>query len=181
MGGLQKWFLQEIFMTHISRPIQETYAPRTGPNSGRWARQLRVCGQCQKEIWVVKHKLKKTNFCNKECFDKWQKVKGNAPMFGRRGAKHPRWKGGTTELAKIIKQSFDYRNWRTTVFRRDSYICQKCGKKGGELHAHHIKTFALFPELRCEVSNGVTLCADCHRETETYAGRGLKRKKITTD
>ena len=36
--------------------------------------------------------------------------------------------------------------------------------KGGKLNAHHLKSWALFPELRFEISNGITLCVICHRK-----------------
>ena len=58
----------------------------------------------------------------------------------------------------------EYRNWRTKVFERDGYTCQKCGKKGEELNAHHIKSYSKFKRLRLNVSNGITLCELCHKE-----------------
>lgn len=57
-----------------------------------------------------------------------------------------------------------YQDWRKAVFVRDQYTCKKCGKVGGTLNAHHIKTYKDFPELRYEISNGQTLCEQCHRQ-----------------
>ena len=37
-----------------------------------------------------------------------------------------------------------------------------CGNVGGYLNAHHIKKFSEYPELRFELSNGMTMCRDCH-------------------
>lgn len=51
--------------------------------------------------------------------------------------------------------------WRQAVFERDNYTCQDCGKTE-DLSTHHIKSYAEFPELRLDVSNGVTLCCYCH-------------------
>src|SRR4051812_20516687 len=70
--------------------------------------------------------------------------------------KHYNWHGGITPINKAIRNSFEYEEWRKAVFERDNYTCQHCEQVGGRLHADHIKPFALFVELRLEVSNGRT-------------------------
>ena len=86
-----------------------------------------------------------------------------------RGENHPRW---IKDRSKIKRSRFNnsFRNegpiasWRKTIFERDDYTCQKCYQKGNKLNAHHIKSWALFPELRFEISNGLTLCVTCHKK-----------------
>lgn len=58
----------------------------------------------------------------------------------------------------------NYKSWRLQVYQRDRFACRKCGKRGRgvRLQAHHIRRWADFPELRYEVSNGITLCYTCH-------------------
>ena len=58
----------------------------------------------------------------------------------------------------------EYKEWRTAVFERDKYTCQKCGLKHCVLNAHHKKTYKKHPELRFDVPNGETLCFDCHQQ-----------------
>ena len=36
---------------------------------------------------------------------------------------------------------------------------------GGDLEAHHIKSWTTCPDLRYETTNGLTLCLGCHRKT----------------
>lgn len=72
-----------------------------------------------------------------------------------------------------IKKRPEYIAWRKAVFERDNYTCQMCSQRGGELQADHIKPFAFFPELRTELSNGRTLCKDCHRKTPTWGNRAI--------
>lgn len=55
-----------------------------------------------------------------------------------------------------------YKKWRSAVFNRDNYICNHCGKRGGDLEAHHIKAYAKFKKERFNLNNGVTLCKKCH-------------------
>lgn len=78
------------------------------------------------------------------------------------GDKNWNWKDGATPINIALRNSFEYEEWRRAVFERDLYTCQDCGEIGGYLHADHIKSFALFPELRLEVSNGRTVCVPCH-------------------
>lgn len=99
------------------------------------------------------------------------------------GEKSHLWRGGISKLVKKIRQSLKYRIWRMEVFTRDDFICQKCGKRGGRLHPHHIKSFSLIlrdnniktleEAINCkelwETSNGITLCIPCHKQTDTYA------------
>ena len=60
------------------------------------------------------------------------------------------------------RKSVFYKQWRELVFKRDFYTCQNCGQKGGELNAHHIKSFKNYPEERFNTENGITLCVSCH-------------------
>jgi hypothetical protein len=83
---------------------------------------------------------------------------------GKKGKDNHFWKGGITPESKRIRMSVQYRLWRESVFSRDNWICQKCGKKGGILNAHHIKSFSKYPELRFAIDNGITFCYKCHKE-----------------
>lgn len=82
--------------------------------------------------------------------------------------KHHNYRGGITPQNRAVRRSIDYRLWRESVFARDNFTCQECGGRGGSLHAHHIKPFAYFPELRFAIDNGLTLCVGCHENTENY-------------
>lgn len=95
------------------------------------------------------------------------------------GEKHWNWKGGKTGKNEALRKSADYKNWRIAVFERDFYTCQLCNKKGGLLHADHIKPFAYYPELRFSVENGRTLCKKCHENTDTYGTKAKKYERTT--
>lgn len=82
------------------------------------------------------------------------------------GKDNPQWKGGIAPNGKSIQLrhefSFQLTLWREKVLERDNYICRKCGEPDSH-HTHHVKSFLHYPELRFEVSNGLTLCLKCHR------------------
>lgn len=119
----------------------------------------------------------------------WLKGKSHLVI---KGDKNPSWKGGITSLNKAIRSSFKYRQWRSDVFMRDNFICQRCDARGNYLHSHHIKSISEIIEeyelksiedaLNCEelwnINNGKTLCIDCHSETISYKGKNNKRHLI---
>ena len=82
------------------------------------------------------------------------------------GEEHPNWKGGKVE-DRGQGQLVEYKLWRLSVFERDGFTCQMpgCGNRGNKLNAHHIKKWCKYPELRFVVSNGITLCKNCHNKT----------------
>lgn len=75
------------------------------------------------------------------------------------------WKGGITSENHKIRNSLEYRKWRKNIFERDDYTCMMpfCGIRGGKINANHILTFKSYPEKRLDISNGITLCVECHR------------------
>lgn len=80
------------------------------------------------------------------------------------GDKNPNWKGGISDKMNLLRQSDEYVNWRSLVFMRDNYTCQKCKRVGGNLHAHHKALVKFYPELIINVDNGLTLCKSCHHK-----------------
>ena len=100
----------------------------------------------------------------------WNKGK-SYPLLKNRGENHYNWQGCITSVNQTIRHSVEYKLWREAVFKRDDYTCQICFTRGKELQADHIKPFSLYPELRFAIDNGRTLCVECHKDTETWAGR----------
>ena len=86
------------------------------------------------------------------------------------------WNGFSSTKNFRIRQSEEYKLWRKAVFQRDNYTCIWCGKKDQTIQADHIKSFSLFPELRFAIDNGRTLCKNCHKTTDTYAGKSNKKR-----
>jgi 5-methylcytosine-specific restriction endonuclease McrA len=83
----------------------------------------------------------------------------------QKGSKARNWKGGISPKNEIIRKSVEYKLWRDAVFKRDNYQCIWGGKAhGNRLHADHIKPFALYPELRFAIDNGITLSEKAHKE-----------------
>ncbi|HEY9750068.1 MAG TPA: FAD-dependent thymidylate synthase, partial [Allocoleopsis sp.] len=79
----------------------------------------------------------------------------------RRGAQSNFWKGGVTQERVAIGA------WtRTTapqVHEKFNYICQRCGERGGQLHAHHLLPVYSHPEQAYNFDNLVTVCIPCHQ------------------
>ncbi|MFA6992667.1 MAG: NUMOD3 domain-containing DNA-binding protein [Candidatus Gracilibacteria bacterium] len=107
-----------------------------------------------------------------------------------KGEKTHLWRGGVdTSLYSKIRNSIQSRFWREDVFKRDNYTCTWCGdKRGHNLNADHIKSFALILKenniktveeaIACkelwDINNGRTLCVPCHKKTDNW-GYGARK------
>ena len=108
---------------------------------------------------IVEEELKPIYFAiTEQIVYEWSKLNPKTNKY------HWNYKGGITPENRVIRNSEKYKIWRESVFERDSYTCQNCFKKGTILNAHHIKEFSKYPDLRFEISNGITLCKPCHIE-----------------
>ena len=91
----------------------------------------------------------------------WNKGK---EWIEKRGENHPMWIIDRTKLKKKQERNDPaYCEWRMNVWIRDNFRCridnQDCN---GKIIAHHILGWSLYPELRYEVNNGITLCLAHH-------------------
>jgi hypothetical protein len=149
------------------------------------------CKNCCKEVTTFASN-KRSGFCALSCY--WESKKGGSGYWtgkkrsdddrkkiseGRKGLtageKHPRWKGGISSDNRIIRNSFDYKEWRRKVFARDGWCCVLCGYRShkkingrADIEADHIEPFSSYPDKRFDVTNGRTLCVPCHRK-ETFS------------
>jgi len=106
-----------------------------------------------------------------------------------RGKKSHFWKGGVSKLNSLLRQSVEYKIWRSFVFKRDKYRCQQCGINNDTLESHHEIPFSIIMKqnniinfdsaIRCkylwDVANGRTLCFDCHVQTDSYGNKSFKK------
>ena len=83
------------------------------------------------------------------------------------GPNHPNWNPNLTNEERYRSRHHkEYVYWRTSVYKRDNFICQKCNKPSnkasGELVAHHLYDWKNHTKQRYTINNGVTLCRTCH-------------------
>lgn len=106
--------------------------------------------------------------------------------LAQRGEKGSNWQGGLTELSFLIRSSSYYIQWRTIILKRNNFKCVWCREDNRSLlEVDHIKPFSLIirqnkiktteEAFDCfelwDIDNGRTLCQDCHKLTDTYAGK----------
>lgn len=164
------------------------------------------CGACPAMVYVEPNQAGRKKFCSKACFYRGRALKGLfqkghgdlVPASSRGhspdtiakiaatcreraiyGPQHFNYRGGLRAERKKAMNSWQYREWRMAVFKRDSFTCQGCGARGVFLNADHIKPWATHPELRFEVSNGRALCVPCHLKTPTHGAKALSFAEVS--
>ena len=157
-----------------------------------WNKQksiFKICKICGKKFKTHNCRKDIAKYCSYKCA-------GIANSRYNRGEKNWNWKGGKCNIKKRLWCSLKYQQWRQQVYLRDNFTCQKCGIKGGKLHAHHKKSVSkLIDETRFNLplldlfeaimlytpfwnlDNGQTLCIKCHKKTKNY-GKNKKTKGV---
>jgi hypothetical protein len=107
---------------------------------------VKQCAYCKKIVYIYKTLSDKFKFCDRTCMTNWRREKA------LRGTKNRRRNDG-----------YKYRNWKNKVFKRDNYRCVFCGGKT-DICAHHIVAWKDDEKLRYYLTNGLTVCHDCHLE-----------------
>lgn len=89
----------------------------------------------------------------------------NKGLRGFGGETNPNWKGGTLYFR---------------VFTRDDFTCQICGLKDKDvMEVDHKIPQKLRPDLKKEISNLWTLCANCHRRKTKRDWVEIKKFRAT--
>lgn len=150
-------------------------ARKVGPDAHNWkgGKIERTCQLCSKTFFVCRnHVADSRKFCSLTCRSAYYS-----------GERSPAWKGGITSEHNKAKMTPEYAEWRKAVYQRDHYHCVLCLTHPRILHAHHIKMFTEYPELRYDVANGATLCVFCHRKIAhcEHKFESLIRSRILRD
>jgi len=105
---------------------------------------------------------------------KWSEQARIRMKENQTGEGNSNWKGGSSGLMKTLQMSRDWALWREDVFKRDDYACRVCGSKE-HIEPHHIIPKTMRLDLIFEVSNGLTLCKECHKQLHHLYG-GVKNQ-----
>lgn len=155
-------------------------------NNYAYSKYIKICKNCSKQD-VIEYSAvnyivnNNTELLCKSCVGK--KASNNLGRFkkghkswtlGLYGKNHPSWQGGKTAITESIRSKSIYLKFKKSVLIRDNYTCVLCSCKEN-LEVDHIKEIRNFPHLAYDVSNGRTLCHDCHIKTDNY---GAKARNI---
>lgn len=121
------------------------------------------CGDCALKLEIIdgfQHAKTFMYFMSNPYFS--EIINGIIYLYTKKNykSKLKRIKNGSTNK----RNSPEYNFFRSFVFKRDNYTCQNCGTRGTILNAHHHKSYKHNKSLRTDVSNGVTLCVECHKK-----------------
>lgn len=163
---------KQRFCSIVCQSIWQTKT-ELGPNNPNYkggATRWKSCELCSIPFFCERYiDYIRRKFCSRRCKDKGQDI---------RGENNPNWKGGITEENRVERSSKRHKQWSQQILQRDDYVCQACGKRGGDLHAHHLLGFKLHRQYRYILENGITLCLQCHYPTYKFNGNQYKAASI---
>lgn len=130
---------------------RSSYCNRHSPHvwRGGISKVAKFCADCGKPIYYT------STYC-KDCVAK--------------GERNSHWEGGVTDACRAGRATGEYKEYRRAVLDEYYYLCASCGEPGASL-VHHLFSYADFPELRHEPSNGVPMHRQCHSKYADGSGR----------
>lgn len=151
----------------------------------------KVCARCAKPYEVKAYRAHTSFYCSFECTKHNKSCENCGKRLtkrpGRRrfcsracsdpfmtGPNNPVWKGGISKNNPRYELIHELTAWSKTVLKKDGYECQICNTLNGPFHAHHIKSFSKYPNLRLRLSNGLTLCIPCHEKI--HGGKPVNKR-----
>lgn len=126
-------------------------------------RVILCCGNCGKNYQVIPAKVNSSKFCSKQCHGAYR---GKLNI----GENNGRWQGGVSELNFKARHGYLTKRLRKVVLLRDEHKCVLCSSTTS-LEVDHIKSFALYPDLRFNINNCRTLCKICHMATDNWGNK----------
>lgn len=68
--------------------------------------------------------------------------------------------------------------WKQMIKERAMHTCERCGRQltSRKLDAHHMIPVWFMPDRKLELSNGICLCKECHRQLHGIDG-SIKEKQ----
>lgn len=169
LTGMKPWYnLKGLEIGRQKGIDRHTLKGRENP---LWNSIEKECIICQKKYFVQKYRSEKSRFCSHDCYHKWH-IGKNSPVWTNNYKK---------TFKNRIMQLREYKEWRIAILERDKFICKECSSSN-KIDIHHIKS--MFSILRdnkvktvedarnCkelwDIDNGVSLCEECHRKTDSY-------------
>ena len=104
------------------------------------------------------------------------KEKMRSAKLGKFNEQANNWQGGKIKERKMLMNRDEYKQLRITTFKRDGFKCVLCFSNKN-IQMDHIKEWCNYPELRFDINNCRTLCLSCHKKTDNYLCKALKKKK----
>ena len=71
--------------------------------------------------------------------------------------------------------------FRRVVLARDKHRCKVCADQNPFLDPHHITDRSLMPNGGYVLSNGISLCPDCHEKAEVFHQTGTSLPKFSPE
>lgn len=171
-----KGYYPEDLGEHSSRKV---WSSCDSCGHSRWVQyreRKKLCMSCSRIGFKHSEKDNKKNSESKIGINTWSKGKKlteeHKAKIGRNGKENGNYNPNITDEERKQGRFYpEYKEWNQKVKERDNYMCQLCGMTFN-IVSHHLESYNNNKELRTTLSNGITLCEDCHDNFHHQYGYG---------